>query len=299
MRLPALTSIIVVAADSGAGLLDAARRALASSAAVELLISDNDSSDGSVARVASEFAADPRVRIVHNGANLGFGAGVNRVAPLARGDFLLILNPDCLLQPDTVARLRARAATVARLGVLGARILHPDGSDEPASIRRDPTLRRSLLSLSGLARFAAHWPAWQGVDEVLDAAGRGADRAAEAVSGALMLLPRAAFDAVDGFDEGYFLHCEDLDLCRRLRDAGYTVHYAGSIAVEHGKGGSSRHRPVFVAWHKHRGMWRWFRRFDPAARNPVLRGLVWLGLWTRFAALLPLLLWRKWRRTLP
>jgi hypothetical protein len=66
--------------------------------------------------------------------------------------------------------------------------------------------------------------------------------------------------------------------------------------VEHGKGGSSRHRPVFVAWHKHCGMWRWFRRFDPAARNPVLRGLVWLGLWGRFVVLLPLLLWRKWRR---
>lgn len=296
MRLPALTSIIVVAADSGAGLLDAARRALASSAAVELLVSDNASSDGSVAAVAAEFAGDSRVRIFHNGANLGFGAGVNRVAPMARGDFLLILNPDCLLESDTVARLRARAATVPRLGVLGARIRHPDGSDEPASIRRDPTLRRSLLSLSGLARFASHRRVWQGVDETLDVAERGEDRAAEVVSGALMLLPHAVFDAVDGFDEGYFLHCEDLDLCRRLRDAGYAVHYAGSIAVVHGKGGSSRHRPVFVAWHKHRGMWRWFCRFDPAARNPALRGLVWLGLWMRFVALLPLLFWRKWRR---
>jgi N-acetylglucosaminyl-diphospho-decaprenol L-rhamnosyltransferase len=154
------------------------------------------------------------------------------------------------------------------------------------------------MSLSGLARFASRSPAWQGVDETLNAVARGEDRAAEVVSGALMLLPRAAFEAVSGFDEGYFLHCEDLDLCRRLRDAGYAVHYAGSVAVEHGKGGSSRHRPVFVAWHKHRGMWRWFRRFDPAARNPALRGVVWLGLWARFVALLPLLLWRKWRRTL-
>jgi N-acetylglucosaminyl-diphospho-decaprenol L-rhamnosyltransferase len=131
MRSPTLTSIIVVAADSGAGLLDAVCRALASSAAVELLISDNASTDGSVAAVAAEFAGDPRVRVVHNEANLGFGAGVNRVAPLARGDYLLILNPDCLLETDTVARLLDRAATITRLGVLGARIRHPDGSDEP------------------------------------------------------------------------------------------------------------------------------------------------------------------------
>lgn len=296
MTAPSLTSIVVVAADSGAGLVDAARRALASTAAVELIISDNASGDGSVAAVEAQFAADPRVRIVHNGKNLGFGAGANRVAAQARGDYLLILNPDCLLEPDTVARLLDRAAAVPRLGLLGARIRHPDGSDEAASRRRDPTLRRSLMTLTGLARFAAERPALQGVNEPLDEAVRGADGPAEAVSGALMLLPRAAFEAVGGFDEGYFLHCEDLDLCRRLRDAGHAVHYAGSISVVHGKGGSSRHRPVFVAWHKHRGMWRWFRRFDPAARRPLLRGLVWLGLWTRFVVSLPLLLWRKRRR---
>ncbi|TDR48763.1 hypothetical protein DFR29_101387 [Tahibacter aquaticus] len=291
-----LTSIVIVAADSGPGLVDAVCRALASSVAVEILLSDNASSDGSIALLTAEFGADARFRLVENGRNLGFGAGVNRVAGLARGDMLLILNPDCLLQPDTVARLRSIAAALPRPGVLGARIQDAQGRDEPASLRRDPTLRRSLCSLLRLDRFAARWPALQGVNHATDAALRGLDQPAEAISGALMLLPREAFAAIGGFDEGYFLHCEDLDLCRRLRDAGYGVCYAGSVAVVHGKGGSSRHRPVFVSWHKHRGMWRWFRRFDPAAANPVLRGVVWLGVWLRFTALLPLLLWRKWRR---
>jgi N-acetylglucosaminyl-diphospho-decaprenol L-rhamnosyltransferase len=291
-----LTSIIVVAADSGRAMADAVRRALASTADVELIVSDNASGDGSVAALVAEFGADPRFHVVYNGRNLGFGAGVNRAAAQARGDYLLILNPDCWLEPDTLPRLLARAAAVDRLGLLGARIRHPDGSDEPASIRRDPTLRRSLLTLSGIARFGAQRPALRGVDLHLDDTARGEDRAAEIVSGALMLVPRAAFDAVDGFDEGYFLHCEDMDLCRRLRDAGYTVFYAGSVSVVHGKGGSSRHRPVFVAWHKHRSKWRWFRRFDPAAANPLLRALVFCGLWARFGLLLPLLLWRKWRR---
>lgn len=296
MRVPPLTSVVIVAADSGPGLVDAVRRALAGDSPVELLISDNASSDGSVDAVAAAFAGDARVSIVDNGKNLGFGAGVNRAAARARGDYLLILNPDCLLEPDTIGRLHAQATSVTRLGVIGARILHPDGSDEPASIRRDPTLRRSVMTLSGLARFAAGRRWAEGVDVPLDARARGTDQAAEAVSGALMFLPRSAFDAVGGFDEAYFLHCEDLDLCRRLRDAGYAVRYAGSIAVVHGKGGSSRHRPVFVAWHKHRGMWRWFRRFDPAARNPLLVALVFAGLWLRFALLIPKLLWRKHRR---
>lgn len=294
---PPLTSVVIVAADSGPGLVDAVGRALASDVPVEVLISDNASRDGSVDAVASAFAGDQRVVIIHNGKNLGFGAGANRAAARARGDYLLILNPDCFIDPDTITRLHAQAVATPRLGVVGVRIRHPDGSDEPASVRRDPTLRRSVATLSGLARFTRRGrPLPEGVDVVLDAQARATDRAVEAISGALMFLPRAAFAAVGGFDEGYFLHCEDLDLCRRLRDAGHAVRYAGSISVVHGKGGSSRHRPVFVAWHKHRGMWRWFRRFDPAARNPVLAVLVFAGLWTRFALLVPSLLWRKRRR---
>lgn len=296
MRPPPLTSVVIVAADSGPGLVDAVGRALASDVPVQVLISDNASRDGSVDAVARAFAGDPRVTIIHNAKNLGFGAGVNRAAGQACGDFLLILNPDCLIDPDTIARLHAQAAATPRLGVVGVRIRHPDGSDEPASIRRDPTLRRSLATLSGLAGIDSRRRLAEGVDVELGTLARGADQAAEAVSGALMFLPRATFAAVGGFDEGYFLHCEDLDLCRRLRDAGYAVRYAGSISVVHGKGGSSRHRPVFVAWHKHRGMWRWFRRFDPAARNPLLAMLAFVGLWARFALLIPLLLWRKHRR---
>jgi GT2 family glycosyltransferase len=118
----------------------------------------------------------------------------------------------------------------------------------------------------------------------------------ENVSGALMLLRRTAFDRLGGFDPGYFLHCEDLDLCRRARDAGYKVLLAGDVRVRHGKGGSSAHRPVFVSWHKHRGMWRWFGKFDPAARRPPVRALVWCGIWLHFVASAPRL-WLRRRRS--
>jgi GT2 family glycosyltransferase len=108
-----------------------------------------------------------------------------------------------------------------------------------------------------------------------------------------MLVSRRVFDYLDGFDERYFLHCEDLDLCRRVRDAGYRVMLAGDVRVLHGKGGSSRHRPVFVSWHKHRGMWRWFRSFDPDARKLHLAAIVWLGIWAHFVLKLPGQLWRR------
>jgi len=85
-------------------------------------------------------------------------------------------------------------------------------------------------------------------------------------------------------------------LCRRVRDAGLQVACANDVCVVHGKGTSSRHRPFFVARHKHRGMWRWFVKFDPAARNPLLRALVGAGLWLHFVLMAPRYIWTLLRR---
>ena len=83
----------------------------------------------------------------------------------------------------------------------------------------------------------------------------------EAISGACMLVRRAALDDVGGLDEGYFLHCEDLDWCHRFRQAGWRVLFVPGVRVVHDKGVSSRARPVFVQWHLHRGMVRYYRKF--------------------------------------
>lgn len=291
-----LTSVIIVAADSGDVLVQCVERVIASSAALEIVIVDNDSRDGSVASLAAHYADEPRLRFVYNATNLGFGTGCNRGAAQAHGDALLFLNPDCLVESDTIARLRGMLDADARTGVVGATQVDAAGRADPASRRRDPLLRRALMSLSGLAHFAARWPALAGVE--LPPSSADVDRV-DAVSGALMLLPRVAFERIGGFDEGYFLHCEDLDLCRRARDAGFAVVCANTVRVAHAKGGSSRHRPLFVAWHKHRGMWRWFGKFDPAARNPLLRGLVFAGIWTAFGLKVPLLLLRRALRARP
>lgn len=287
-----LTSVIIVAADSGAGPAECISRVLQSTTAVEAIVVDNASTDGSVDAVASHWAHDARVRIVRNAQNLGFGSGCNRGAAIARGDALLFLNPDCVVAPDTLARLRA--ASDPTLGLLGVDIVDATGAPEPASRRRDPLFRRAFMALTGLARFEGRWPALAGV-ALPPASNRPPIEDVDAVSGALMYLPRAVFDRVGGFDEGYFLHAEDLDLCRRVRDAGMRVACVNAIKVVHGKGGSSRHRPLFVARHKHRGLWRWFVKFDPAARNPLLRTAVWIGLWSHFAALLPINAWRQAR----
>jgi len=290
--MPALTSIIIVAADSGVPLRECAARALASSVPVELILVDNASRDGVPQALARAYEHDERVRVVYNHANLGFGPAVNVGARQAQGDALLVLNPDCMLEPDTLSRVLDVQRAHPDAGVIGVVVCDPDGTPDPASRRRDPLLRRSLNEMTGRVKRDAS--RYEGVDvpgpmpdDVIET---------ENVSGALMLLPRAAFERLHGFDEGYFLHCEDLDLCRRARDAGYKVLLAGDVRVRHAKGGSSAHRPVFVSYHKHRGMWRWFRKFDPAARGPLTRVLVACGIAAHFLATAPLLGFLRARR---
>ena len=293
----------MVAADSGPLLQACIDAVLAAPAADELLLVDNASRDGEVDRAVARHAGDTRLRVLRNPSNLGFGPACNRGAAAASGDVLVFLNPDCIVRGGTLAAMAAILRDDATLGLLGACVCDPEGHPARGNRRRDPTLRRTVMASTGLARFEARWPLLAGIEMPPpgEAARRGVSTTGaaapleevEAVSGACMALSRSAFERVHGFDEAYFLHVEDLDLCRRIRDAGLRVAIAPTLRVIHVQGSSSHHRPVFVAWHKHRGMWRWFTRFDPAARNPLLRSLAWLGLWSRFALTLPLLVLRR------
>ncbi len=276
-------SVIVVSADSGPALRECVRSVLASSLSLELILIDNASHDGVPSAIERAHAHDPRLKVIYNHKNLGFGPAVNLAARQAHGYALLILNPDCLLRDDDLHRLLALQASKPKAGLIGTVVCDADGHPDPASWRRDPLLQRSLNSLLGRSgekvNVEQEIPA-----EVIEV---------EAVSGAVMLMTRAMFQRLGGFDEEYFLHCEDLDLCRRVRDIGYQVLLAGDIRVLHGKGSSSRHRPVFVSRYKHRGMWRWFRKHDPAARNPLVAAAVWLGIWAHFLLQIPGQLWRR------
>lgn len=268
-------SVIIVSADSGPSLRDCVKSVLACTIPLELLLIDNASADGVPQAIARARESDPRFKVIYNHANLGFGPAVNRAAAQARGEALLILNPDCLIDETALQRLLDVLATENKAGLIGAVVCDAQGVPDPASFRRDPILGRALATLfkrNGGVN-ASTIP-----DHVVEA---------EAVSGAVMLMPLRVFELLHGFDEKYFLHCEDLDLCRRVRDMGWRVLLAGDVRVLHGKGGSSRHRPVFVSYHKHRGMWRWFRKFDPAAQKPYIAVVVWLGIWARFLLKIP------------
>lgn len=289
-----LTSVIIVAADSGPLLRECVARVLASNGSVEIILIDNSSEDGNAQAIKTKHAAESRVHVKVNPDNLGFGPACNQGAALASGDALLFLNPDCLIETDTVARLRNVGEAHSEAGLLGVCICEADGEPASAIRRRDPSLARALMSLTGLARFEAFWPALAGVEIPSGAPTRDTEQLenVDAVSGACMWMPRAVFNRIGGFDEGYFLHCEDLDLCRRVRDGGSQVLLVNAIRVHHAQGSSSAHRLIEVARSKHQSMWRYFRKFDSAASSAVLAGIVFVGIWVHYLFKLPGLWWR-------
>lgn len=303
----ATVRIVVVSHDSGAFLLRGVASVLAQDVPLELVVVDNASSDGSIERLPD----DARLRVIRNADNRGFGVACNQGAAGAMTSWLLFLNPDCELPPGALATLIERAGTNAGIGMLGAQLLDSDGTPQAASRRRTPrpaeALRMALglrsdsggssgnadatdASASGRQPDAADAAPFASTAHGPSAAAARNIESVEAISGALMLMPTALFERLGGFDTGYVLHCEDLDLCRRVLDSGARVAIAGDVRVPHHKGTSSRRRPIWVEWQKHRGMLRYFRKFDASASPMWLQVLVPVGIVARF----PLAAARAW-----
>lgn len=262
----------VVVSHQSAGTIDACLARLRAAADVaEIRVVDNASTDATLEIVQRHALADPRVRFIANPDNPGFAVACNQGAAASTAPWLAFVNPDLQVEPDTLVRLRAHAVSLGGEVLLGADLYGEDGVYDGAARRRDPDFAAMLRNPAAGTRLEVPRDPALALQPV------------DAVSGALMLVPRALFQRIGGFDEGYRLHAEDLDLCRRARQAGARVAVANDVAVLHVRGVSSRARPLFVEWHKHRGLWRYFRRFEAARRGPLTRAAVFAAIWAHFA----------------
>jgi len=269
MQASADIAAVVVAYQSAATLDDCLSRLRAAHGVAQVRVVDNGSQDGTLEIVLRHAAADARVRFVANPDNPGFAVACNQGARDSDAPWLAFVNPDCLVEADTLARLRSHAWELGGEALLGADLVDESGMRDAAARRRDPDFAAMLGSRSARALDLP--------TDDLQALQR-----VDAVSGALMLMPRALFERIGGFDQGYRLHAEDLDLCRRAREAGAIVAVANRVRVVHVRGVSSRSRPLFVEWHKHRGLWRYFNKFEASRRGLFTRGAVFLAIWARF-----------------
>lgn len=242
---------VVVAYDSGEALSHCIG-SLDLAGVGRILIVDNGSQDGSVSRAKGEV---PRAEVLVTERNLGFGGGVNRGMACCEADMVLVCNSDIVVDRDALAHLIETLRRDEEAAVVGPQLRAPDGSPS-VSARRFPTLTRSYLQafagvLAPNGRAARRYRA---ANQAL------ADRGeVDWVTGACLLVRRAAFQEVGGFDESFFMYVEEVDLCWRLKEAGWRVLHNRSVSVTHVGGVSSAGRPYAMVVAHHRSLWRFCR----------------------------------------
>jgi len=232
----------------------------------EVLVSDNGSTDGSVEFIRQRY---PEVRVLENRANLGFAKGNNVGIRASNADYVLILNPDTIIHDGALDRLVQFAERHPEAGAFGCRVLNPDGTYQ-TSARLFPTVRRYWVSALGLKKLASvsslflfeEYPRWFGETE----------RPIDWQSGCCVMFRGDLLRSLGGFDEQFFYHFEEVDLCRRVWAAGHPILFTPEAVITHLGGQSVGRFPVRFEIEKHRNRYRYFyKHFGPQAARQCRR----------------------------
>ena len=232
----------------------------------EVIVSDNGSIDGSIEFIRKNY---PAVRVIENGANLGFARGNNAGIRASQGEYVLILNPDTIIHDGALDKLIAFADRNPKAGAFGCRVLNPDGTYQ-VSARLFPTIWRywvSALYLKGLAKVCPlflyeEYPRWRGETE----------RIIDWQSGCCVMIRGDVLRRLRGFDEQFFYHFEEVDLCRRVWNAGFSILFTPEAVITHLGGQSVNRFPIRFEIEKHRSRYRYFyKHFGPDAANDCRR----------------------------
>ncbi|MFH1046738.1 MAG: glycosyltransferase family 2 protein [Patescibacteria group bacterium] len=243
----------------------------------EVFVVDNDSRDGSVEMVLKEF---PQVTLIANNRNVGFAAGNNQAIEQASGEFVLLLNPDTELKDNALAKMVSVMTAYPLAGVCGPKLLNPDGSLQ-SSVRRYPTfwtqalvmlkLHHVLTGSRALRRYLAtdfDYAREQDVEQVM---------------GAAFMIRCGVLTDIGPLDEDYFIWFEEVDYCKRARDAGYQVLYTPQAEVIHHGGESFAqafgplkqriyNKSMRIYMRRHHGFWPWL---GLTLLHPLSMALAW------------------------
>ncbi len=282
---PSRTDITVVILNFNAGsfLERCVDSVLRSSVPVDVIVVDNASDDGSFESLQTRLRGDARVRFLALGSNTGFARGVNHGLRHTTSDFVLVLNPDCVLETETISKTLAGLEAHPEAAAAGCVLRNSDGSEQAGGRRSVPTPWRSLTRVLHLDRQFGNSRRFRSFDLMREPLPREPVRV-EAISGAFMLFRRSAMDSIGLFDEAYFMHCEDLDWCMRCAQSGRYILFVPGASVVHFKGVSTRRVPFRVELYKHRGMIHFYKKFFRHQYPGALMWAVSAAVWARFAA---------------
>jgi GT2 family glycosyltransferase len=239
----------------------------------EVIVVDNCSRDGSVEAVRERF---PDVRIIENDHPEGFSANHNKALKAARGEFILILNDDTVLQEGALSAMVGFMRKDSNVGAVGGLLLNPDGTPQYTGKARPTLLAAAMISL-GLHRLWPENPVTSGY--FMRKEGYGEAEETESINGAAMMVRRDALSRVGLLDEGFFLFCEDVDWSIRFRQAGYKLFFLPGARITHYRGASTGGRRI--VWIYHKSLFRFYRKHYAKGRFFLVNWLVYLGIFVR------------------
>ncbi|MCU7959382.1 MAG: glycosyltransferase family 2 protein [gamma proteobacterium symbiont of Bathyaustriella thionipta] len=275
MNIP-LLSVVVVNWNAGAWLSECASRLFNSDTDLALWVVDNASSDNSIEQLRERYAHESRLHIIQNHHNRGFAAACNQGIESSQSDFILLLNPDCLVEENTLSVLLELLQKQHDIAMLGCRIVDQNGKEDGNANRPLPTpkrVREALFHPQALFSEAGRSVTQQGL------------QFSECISGSFMLARRTAVEQVGLLDENYFMHWEDVDWCMRFQKQGLKLAYAPQVSVTHIGGVCSTRTPYRILWYKQKGLLKYLHKFAEDDYTFGLKILLHLGLPLRFSLL--------------
>ncbi|MDM8547318.1 glycosyltransferase family 2 protein [Candidatus Venteria ishoeyi] len=277
-------SVIIVNYNAGSTLLNCVQHVLQAQGQAQVFVVDNASEDDSIAILKKAYPNHAQLHIRVQTENLGFAAASNSVLNEIDSDYVLFLNPDCMIQNDTLVRCLSEMEKQPQAGMAGVLVKNTDGSEQRSCRRDIPTPGKALVRVFHLHRLFPNHARWSNFEHT--------ERPLpekpvflEGISGAFMLVRSTALEQVGAMDERYFLHCEDLDWFIRFQQAGWKILFIPDISVEHSQGICSQKTPLRISWYKHRGMVRYYQKFFQQAYPRPLLWAVIAAIWVRFALL--------------
>jgi len=245
-------SVIIVSYNVRDYLRESIRSVMVASSGMEteIIVVDNDSYDGSVAMIESEF---PEARLITAGNNEGFSSACNRGITASSGDFILILNPDTILWPDSLSKALLFMKSHPDAGAAGARMTDGNGRFLPESKRGFPSPLTSFFKLTGLWRIFPRSALFNAY--YLGHLPEESTCRADILTGAFMLIRRKALEQAGLFDTRFFMYGEDIDLSWRIRMAGWHNYYLHDVCITHFKGKSASLSSESSVYHFYESMY--------------------------------------------
>lgn len=241
---------------------------------VEVIVIDNVSSDGSVGAIRERF---PQVRLILNEKKEGFSANHNKALRVAQADFILVLNDDTILHPGALKAMRDFLRDTQQAGAVGCMLLNADGTPQRTGMKRPTLLAAAMISL-GLHRLFPGNPVTSGYFNIKrDFSG---PEEVESINAAAIMVKREVLGKAGYLDEGFFLFCEDVDWCIRMREAGFRLYFLPDAKVTHYRGASTGGRRMVLIYHK--SLFRFYRKHYAPKKNVLINAVAYLAILLRF-----------------